>query len=229
VSDAERQQLEAALGHGFADPELLDTALLHASRAHELDAGRGNERLEFLGDAVIGLVVAQLLYATHPGWTEGELTRARSMLVNREALAECGRRLQLGRHVQLGRTEQQSGGEAKARILANCFEAVVGALYLDAGLEPVVSLARHLFEDAIGREASRDPKTRLQEWAHARLRITPSYRTVGDSGVEEDEQRFAVEVWVGDEAWGRGVGRSKRTAERRAARDALRRALREDD
>jgi ribonuclease-3 len=227
VSDAgngpPRRQLEEALGHRFADGALLEMALTHASRANETGAGRGNERLEFLGDAVVGLVVAQLLYAAHPDWPEGELTRARAGLVNRDALAECGRKLELGRHVRLGRTEQRSAGDEKNRVLANCFEAVVGALYLDAGLAPAFALARRLFGDAIERGAERDPKTEFQEWAHAHHRTTPSYHTTDDTGVDDDEQRFRVEVRVGEEAWGAGVGRSKRVAERAAAREALER------
>lgn len=221
---AARAALERALGHAFADPGLLETALVHASLAHETGAGRGNERLEFLGDAVLDLVVAQLLYDAHPDWTEGELTRARAGLVNRGALADCGRQLELGRFVRLGRTERQSGGEEKDTILADCFEAVVGALYLDAGLAPVARLAGRLFGDAIARGAVRDPKTEFQEWAHATKRQTPHYVTTRDSGSEDDDERFTVRVLIEDEPWGEASGRSKRIAERRAARRALARA-----
>jgi ribonuclease-3 len=220
--------LEQALAHRFARRELLDTALAHASFAHEAGEGRGNERLEFLGDAVVGLVVAQLLYEAHPDWPEGELTRARAALVNREALARCARELGLGRFVKLGRTEQRSQGTLKPSILANCFEAVLGALYLDAGLAAVRALAQRLFGEAIAEGAARDPKTEFQEWVHARLRVTPAYRTRSDSGTEDDEARFTVEVHVGDVVWGAGTGRSKRVAERRAARAALARARAEE-
>jgi ribonuclease-3 len=223
-----RRELETALGHRFADPALLETALTHSSHAHETQGGRGNERLEFLGDAVLGLVVARLLYEAHPGWSEGELTRGRAALVNGEALADCGRRLSLGRYLKLGRTEQRSAGERKSSILADGFEALVGAVYLDAGFEPVVALTRRLFGEAIERGASLDPKTDFQEWAHAYLGCTPTYHTAADSGTDDDERRFTVEVRIGGEVWGTGVGRSKRAAERCAAQVALRRSARGD-
>ena len=203
----------------------MHRSFLNGKNANRIES---NERLEFLGDAVVGLVVAQLLYAAHPDWPEGELTRARAALVNRDALAECGRQVDLGRHLLLGRTEQRSAGDEKNRVLANGFEAMLGALYLDAGLEPVFALARRLFGDAIERGAERDAKTEFQEWAHAQRQTTPSYHTTGDTGVDDDEQRFRVEVRLGQEAWGAGVGRSKRLAERSAARAALERAAQAD-
>jgi ribonuclease-3 len=223
-----RCALEAAIGHRFADESLLETALTHASHAHETGAGRGNERLEFLGDAVLDLVVAQFLYEAHPDWPEGELTRSRAALVNRNALADCGRKLALGEFVKLGRTEQRSAGEQKSSILADCFEAVIGAVYLDGGLEPVAALARRLFGEFIEHGATRDPKTEFQEWTHARFRCTPTYRTTADSEADNDERRFTVEVCIGEEVWGSGVGRSKRLAEQNAARAALERGGRTD-
>ena len=222
--EAAAPDLGLALGHRFKDAALLETALAHSSWAHEAGLGRGNERLEFLGDAVLDLVVAELLYGAHPDWTEGDLTRTRAGLVNRDALASCARELELGRHVRLGRTEQSSGGAQKASILANCFEAILGAIYLDAGLEPVFDLVRRVYGDGISQGAERDPKTEFQEWAHARFRITPGYLCASDSGTENDEERFAVEVRIGDETWGEGRGRTKRAAERAAARVALGRA-----
>jgi ribonuclease-3 len=215
--------LEADLGHVFARRELLETALAHPSHAHETDGTRGNERLEFLGDAVLGLVVGELLYAAHPDWAEGELTRARAALVNARTLAARARSLDLGRFVRLGRTEQRTGGSEKDSILANVFEAVVGALYLDAGPEVVRGFVERVFAELL-REVpggARDAKTRLQEWAHATLHQTPSYRTVRDSQVDADSERFEVEVWINDEAWARGVGRTKRQAEQAAAERAL--------
>lgn len=216
-----RHPLEDVLEHRFDDPRLLETALVHASLAHERGEGRGNERLEFLGDAVVDLVVAEMLYLAHPDWTEGELTRTRAALVNKEALAECARALALGSFIELGRTERQSGGEEKDTILADCFEAVVGALYLDAGLEPVEGLVARVFGDAVGKGAVLDPKTAFQQWAHAELQLTPRYQMIGDSEQDDDDDRFTVEVRIGDEVWGRGIGRSKRQAELRAAGEAL--------
>jgi ribonuclease-3 len=221
--------LEAALGHAFRDPALAEAALRHASYSHETGVLPSNERLEFLGDAVLGLVAAELLYREHPDWSEGALTRARAALVNGTHLARCARALGLGRLVRLGGTERRSGGEEKDTILANCLEAVLGAVYLDGGIEPALALA----ERALGSSASpglvpRDPKTAFQEWAHARLRATPTYRTARDSGVEDDEARFTVEVRIGAETWGCGTGRSKRVAERVAAERALARSAATD-
>jgi len=216
-------RLEASLGHTFRRTELLETALSHPSFAHEIEGARHNERLEFLGDAVLGLVVGELLYLRHPDWREGELTRARAALVNARALAARARSTALGDFVRLGRTEQRTGGAEKDSILANVFEAVVGALYLDAGLEPVRAFVARVFDEELARAPSvrRDAKTRLQEWAHARLRETPRYRTLRDSQVDADAERFEVEVWIADLAWGRGVGRTKREAEQAAAERAL--------
>jgi ribonuclease-3 len=217
--------VEQALGYRFRDPELAATALMHASYAHEVEEGnRGNERLEFLGDAVLGFVIAGELYAAHSDWAEGALTRARAELVNQRALAEVARGLGLGRLIRLGRTEQRSGGADKDRVLANCLEALIGAVFLDGGLAPATALLRRLFAPAIqagGDMGLRDPKTAFQEWAHAKHRTTPRYHLLADSGVDEDEQRFRVEVRIGSAIWGSGSGRSKRSAEQAAARAAL--------
>lgn len=217
-------RLGERLGHVFRDRELASTALSHPSHAHEVRGDRGNERLEFLGDAVLDLVVSDALFAAHPDWSEGKLSRARAALVRREGLAKRARELGLPELVQLGTAERRSGGAEKDSILANAYEAVIGALYLDAGLAPVKAqvdawLARGL-GDSVAR---RDAKTSFQEWAHAERQQTPIYRTVGDSGVEDDDLRFTVEVWIDGEAWGSGIGRTKRGAEIAAAAAALER------
>lgn len=217
----EREALETRLGHRFRDPTLLEMARTHASLAAETGAGRGNERLEFLGDAVLDLVAAELLYAAHSEWDEGRLTRGRAALVRKTALAAYARALELGPFLKLGRTEQQSAGAEKDTILADCFEAFVGAIYLDGGLAPVESLARRVFGSALERGPQQDPKTRFQEWAHAELGETPVYATLEDSGTDDDERRFRVEVRAAGRVWATGVGRSKRAAEREAARRAL--------
>lgn len=224
LDPAARGALEKALGHSFRDPALLDAALAHPSYAHERDGTRGNERLEFLGDAVLDLVVAQLLYEAHASWSEGDLTRARAALVNTRTLARCARELGIGEHVRLGRTEHKTGGSEKERVLANVFEALIAGLYLDAGPEPVFALARRLFADlfvAGSAPLAADPKTRFQEWSHAERGATPRYVAVADTGVENDEERFTVEVRLGGAAWGEGRGRTKRAAERAAAEAAL--------
>jgi ribonuclease-3 len=214
--------LEQRLGHCFSDRELLETALVHASLAGEIDAGRGNERLEFLGDAVLDLVVAELLYQRHPEWDEGTLSRARAGLVEKDALAEQARALELGAFVRLGRSELRGGGAEKASILADCFEAVVGALYLDGGLPPVRAFSARAYGDALGEAPEADPKTQFQEWANATRREYPRYETHDDTGVDADERRFTVSVSLEGRSWGTGIGRSKRAAEREAARAALR-------
>ncbi|HKJ25630.1 MAG TPA: ribonuclease III [Myxococcota bacterium] len=221
------ERAEALLGHRFADRGLLELAFTHPSWSYEHDGTRGNERLEYLGDAVIDLVVAHLLFDAQPGWPEGDLTRGRRALVNNRNLAAYARDLGLGELVRLGRGERRAGGAERERLLGNLFEAVVGALYLDGGLEVATRFLRGRFGDAVGARAELpevDPKTRLQEWSVAEHRVFPSYATVGDSGVENDEGRFRVEVHVGDERFGTGEGRTKREAEREAAMDGLRRA-----
>ena len=221
LSDAEVvARLGDHLDYAFRDEERALTALAHASYAQEARGDRGNERLEFLGDAVLDLVVSEALYAAHPEWSEGQLTRARAALVRGEALARRSRAIGLPELVRLGRTELRSGGAGKDSILAGCFEAVIGALYLDGGLEPVRALVDGWLEDG-GQDSGRDAKTAFQEWAHATLHRTPSYRVSRDSGVDADEGRFTVEVHVDGEVWGSGVGRSKRVAEREAAVAAL--------
>ena len=216
--------LERLTGHRFANQELAETALAHPSWAHEQDGSRSNERLEFLGDAVLDLVVARELFERHPDWEEGELTRVRASLVNQKSLAEQARRLGLRDLVKLGKTEQR-GGADKDSILANCFEAVVGAIYLDGDLLAVEAFVVRCFDEALALgPVARDAKTAFQEWAHAEVRKTPEYRTLGDTGVENDDDRFTVQVLVDGEAFGEGVGRTKRAAERAAAEAGLARA-----
>jgi ribonuclease-3 len=214
------------LGFVFEKEHLLETALTHPSQSYERDGSRGNERLEFLGDAVLDLTIAGLLYQAHPGWSEGDLTRARATLVNSTVLAAKARNLDLGDYVRLGGSERRSGGSDKDSILAGLFEAVLGAMYLDGGLEPVEALVRRIFPEAHDAEGARpepDPKTRLNEWALVRFQRPPCYRLVDDTGVENAEDRFAVELLLDGEAWGSGTGRTKRAAEQVAALRALER------
>jgi len=148
--------------------------------------------------------------------------------VNQRALADLARRIGLDRFVKLGRTEQRTAGERKNSVLANCLEAVVGAIYLDPGLATVTDWVARVFGEAVTSAAvppRRDAKTLFQEWTHARFRTTPTYRTVEDSGRDGDDERFRVEVLVGKEVWGSGSGRSKQTAESRAAGEAAERAF----
>ncbi|MBW2314690.1 MAG: ribonuclease III [Deltaproteobacteria bacterium] len=222
----ERERVQTLLGHEFRDAELLERAFTHPSWSYENDGTRGNERLEFLGDAVVDLVVAELLYVAHPDWAEGELTRARRALVNNRTLAAHSRELGLGQWVRLGRGERSSGGAGRDRLLGNLFEAVVGAVYLDGGLHVATRFLRSTFGDAVeaqGELPVADPKTRLQEWSVASQGVFPDYETVGDTGVENDGLRFRVEVRIGSEVFGAGEGRTKRDAEQSAADAGLER------
>lgn len=226
-------ELEAALGHRFADASLLDTALRHASYAHERardasDAADGeaesNERLEFLGDAVLALVVAEALYAAKPDWREGELTRALHSVVEGRSLASLAASLGVGDVMRLGRTEESSGGASKPKVLEDAMEALIGAMYLDAGLDPVRRFVGDRFAETLAVDAApveRDPKTELQERLMRDVGEFPSYRLTADTGIEGDEARFSVEVVSKGEVLGRGTDRTKRRAEKAAAREAL--------
>ncbi len=226
LARAREKQLAALcerLGHRFARPELLLQALTHSSRAHEArDPAAGNERLEFLGDAVLGLGVAEFLVSAFPDASAGELSRARAMAVNQAALAAHARELGLDELLVLGKSERQNAGRAKPSILADAFEAVLGALYLDAGFEPASAfVARELAAELRGASAvQRDAKTALQEALHAAGREPPRYVTTSESGPAHARE-FGVEVRIGENAYGKGVGRSKQIAEQAAARDAL--------
>jgi ribonuclease-3 len=222
-------ELESALGAPFENRDLLEEALRHSSYTHERITRDGvrlsnNERLEFLGDSVLGLVVAHALFDAKPEWREGELSRALHALVEGRSLARLAQTLEIGPLIQLGRTEQQSGGIDKPSILADAMEAILGAIFLDRGLEAVVAFIEKAFGDALAADAPvvrRDPKTEFQECVMAAEGEFPSYRVAVDSQVEGDELRFTVEVFVGDRALARGVGRTKRAAERVAAKNAL--------
>jgi ribonuclease III len=221
--DADRAALEVALGHRFARPELLERALTHSSRSYEDgDDSRGNERLEFLGDAVLGLVISELLMEQQPSADEGALSRLRADLVNATALAERARALGLDAHLRLGRGEEQSGGRGKARLLSGVFEAVLGALYLDGGLAVVHALVVREFGASLRAAPSAlgDPKTQLQELLQARGLGVPVYATTASRGPAHARE-FEVEVHSGERVMGSGCGRTKRQAEQEAARAAL--------
>ena len=217
---ADLDLLEKGLGHEFADRSLLERAVTHSSFAHETPGTESNETMEFLGDAVIGLAASQMLFKAKPEWREGELTRSLHGIVEGRSLAMAARRLDVGRHLRLGRTERQSHGHEKDSILEDAMEAIFAALYLDAGLEPVVSLARDLFGPALSVDApevARHPKMRFSERVMQQYGTVPRYQLVRDSEVSDDEVRFEVAVKVEDREIARGRGRTKRAAERQAA------------
>jgi len=213
--------LEAALGTGI-DPALLERALTHRSYAYEHGGLPTNERLEFLGDAVLGLVVTDALYTTHPDLPEGSLAKLRASVVNTRALAEVARTLELGRWLRLGRGEVVTGGRDKNSILADTMEAVLGAVYLDRGVEAVTVVVRALFDPlmraAAEEGAALDWKTALQELGAARGLGVPDYR-IEESGPDHAKS-FSAQVLMAGELSGSGIGRSKKEAEQKAAEAA---------
>jgi ribonuclease III len=213
-----------ALGHQFGQPELLAEALTHRSYRNERPhlAPRDNERLEFLGDAVIDLIASVLLFETHPGAPEGELTRRRADLVCEAALTEMARKLPIGAALRLGRGEERSGGRDKPRLLASALEACLGAIYLDAGFEAALAAGRGLLDGHLHAESpgSGDFKSRLQEATQREGRGTPRYELVRTEGPDHD-CRFHVAIRLGDEVLAEAHGRSKAEAEQAAACAAL--------
>lgn len=227
--DAERldilKQLAVNLGYEFSDYEVLEQALSHSSYYHEnADCGQSNERLEFLGDAVLELVVTQALFEEFEQANEGQLSRARSSLVNEMRLAEAARAIELGPCLLLGKGEQNQGGKDKNSILADAMEALIAAVYIDGGLEAaremVHSLLGPLDQAPVDRARRRDYKTRLQEHVQDQLRVTPRYHTVGEHGPDHDKT-FSVDIEVDGKVLATGEGKSKKEAEQNAAREGL--------
>lgn len=215
--------LVARLGHRFADRSLIERALTHPSALAQGRSGPGSyERLEFLGDRVLGLVVADLLLKRFPGEAEGALARRHAALVRREALAEVGAALKLGLELKLSRPEEEGGGRSNPALLADACEAVIGALYVDGGLEAARALIERFWAELIEADLTppQDAKTALQEWAQGRGLPLPGYREVGRSGPDH-ELRFTVEVSVEGHQPATGEGRSKRLAEQAAAERLL--------
>jgi ribonuclease-3 len=218
--------LHRALGYSFRDPALLQAALIHTSYVNERP-GRGlesNERLEFLGDAVLGVIVAHRLYELRPESAEGELTVLRAWLVRQSTLARWARQLALGPHLQLGRGEARGGGRDRPALLSRGFEAVVGAIYLDGGMDAARSVLMPFIDQEIesGFSPQRvvDAKSRLQQITQARFDSTPVYNLVDHSGPGHAPV-FVVEVKAGPHVLARGSGHSKRAAQQAAAHAAL--------
>lgn len=213
-------------GLRFRDGSLLARAFMHSSYLNENSAaGESNERLEFLGDAVVNLVLAQELFARVPGVAEGELSRRRWELASRRSLAQAARRLDMGRYLLMGRGEASTGGRERESTLGSAFEAVVGAVLLDSGYEAARAFVQLALAEDLERVASqgvvRDHKTELQELALSRGLGLPEYRTVGTSGPDH-ARSFEVEVSVGGNVVGRGTGTRTRDAEQAAAEEAIR-------
>ena len=227
---------EGRLGHKFARPTLLERALTHSSAIPELRANQSesdpteffpkdNERFEFLGDAVLELLASEYLLASFPEWSEGQLSKSRAQLVNASSLEATARRLRLGEHLRLGRGEEKTGGRDKPAILADAFEAVIAAIYLDAGLDAARAVLRNvLFEQALEERgesmADSDRKSALQEFLQARGQQPATYRLAGETGPDH-QKIFQIEVWVSGERLASAEGSTKKEAEQKAARSAL--------
>ncbi|KAF0220634.1 MAG: ribonuclease [Geobacteraceae bacterium] len=222
----ELAQLEAAISYRFNNRRLLEEALTHRSFLNETGekSARDNERLEFFGDAVIDFFLSSILLERFPDSREGDLTRIRASLVDEESLAFLAAKIGLGRYLRLGRGEERSGGREKRSILADAYEALLAAVYLDGGVLPVQALVGNhfapLLENRAAATAGRDFKTEFQEQAQALRGTTPRYILKEASGPDHD-RIFTVEAFVGDEFMGVGSGRSKKEAEQAAARGGV--------
>ena len=219
--------LEKRLRHRFKKVELLELALTHRSFANEQGDAENYERLEFLGDSVLGLVASEWLYQRYPRLPEGELSKRKAHTVSKSALAPYAEQIELGAALRLGVGEERSGGRTKASLLADSLEALFGAVYLDAGLAEARKVILPMLEAALAdapgersRAIGADSKTRLQELAQGRGWPLPEYRLTGETGPDHSKV-FTVECWVAGAAAGRGEGPSKKAAEQRAAAAAL--------
>jgi ribonuclease-3 len=236
MTQSDAEQLEERLGYRFKTPELLECALTHSSAVPELRAEhkedsaevaaiQDNERLEFLGDAVLELLAREYLLESFPEWSEGQLSKSRARLVNAHSLHDAASRVRLGEHLRLGRGEEKTGGREKPALLADAFEAVVAAVYLDGGLAPARKmLKRLLFEQALEERGERiadsDRKSALQEFLQGQGRPPAEYRLSAESGPDH-QKIFQVEVWIRGERMATGEGSTKKEADQRAAQSAM--------
>ena len=218
--------LEEKLGYTFRDKAYLEEALNHSSYAneHRSEGARSNERLEFLGDSVLGFVTAEYLYDAHPDMPEGELTRIRAALVCEQSLHEVALKLELGRFLKLGRGEEAGGGRTRPSILADATEAVFAAVYLDGGMDEASALIHrvllHRANEQVVEKKRRDYKTALQEWVQRKADQVLTYHLVGEEGPDHNKT-FVVEVRLNGTVIGTGTGRSKKGAEQAAAQLGL--------
>jgi len=226
--DIDYTHLEERLAYRFNDRSLVCRALTHPSWQHECNGGGEDDyqRLEFLGDAVLGMLLAEMLYSRFPGWDEGNLSRCRSHLAGQGTLAGLARSLDLGGFIRLGRGEEQTAGRSKDSILSDVLEALIAAIYQDGGLDAARSLVARLFGSLLGAPDSRDPvrdaKSELQELLSARGLPPPVYRLSCESGPPHD-RLFCFELLVDGSVAGEGEGRSKKIAQQAAAAQALER------
>ncbi len=215
-------EFEKVIGYEFENKSLLETALTHSSYANEKQTGREcNERLEFLGDSVLGVITADYFYHNLAHLPEGEMTKKRAACVCEKSLHGFAKEINLGKYLLLGRGEDNTGGRQRASILADAFEAVIGAIYLDGGLENVRKFVLGFIKEAAAKQLSiRDYKTELQEIIQKNPNEHLTYVLVGESGPDHDK-RFEVEVRLNSNIVGCGMGKSKKLAEQQAAKQAL--------
>lgn len=217
------EEFQKKIGISFHDPKLLTHALIHSSYANErkMSKDKNNERLEFLGDAVLELITSDYLFRTYKKEPEGKLTKLRASLVCEPTLAMCAKDIALGEYLLLSRGEDMTGGRERDSILSDAFEAVIGAVYLDQGIESARKfIETHLLKDVENKVLFFDAKTQLQEIIQGEGNETLHYVLVKEEGPDHQKQ-FAIEARLGDEVIGRGVGRSKKTAEQHAAFEAI--------
>ena len=218
------KDLEVAIGYQFQNINLLHNALAHSSYANERwhNSLMSNERLEFLGDSILGMLVAEHLYKTFPDRPEGDLTRMRADMVCEKALAKVAQQIGLGQHLLLGKGEEQGGGRSRNSILADAVESVIAACFLDGGMEPAVQFVTKfiLVNVPVTKLHNADYKTALQELVQQKKNQVISYVLVGESGPDHDKQ-FRVELSINGKVVGAGLGSSKKRAEQDAAREAL--------
>lgn len=226
------QKVEEMVKYHFKDIGLLNQSLTHTSYAYETE-GNGrcqNERMEFLGDVVLNLVISEHLYLKYLDYMEGELAKIRAMVVSRPVLSHLAKEIELGQYLLLGKGEEQSGGRKRSSILANTIEALFGAIYLDGGLEPARKFILNCYgsdiSEIINRSLAQDYKTELQEFTQSRFKVLPVYKLVRRKGPDHN-QVFEVAVSVKGQVWGEGEGRNKKEAEQKAAYQALKKSKEE--
>ena len=216
-------ELEKTVGYTFQDPKLLELALTHSSYAHEHYAGKrhDNERLEFLGDAVLELVSSDYLFHNYNEYPEGELTKLRASIVCEQSLAMCAEAISLGKYLRLGNGEDSTGGRLRASITSDAMEALIGAIYLDGGFANAKEFVlNYVLNDIEHKKLFFDSKTIFQEMVQGNIPGEISYHPLGESGPDHDKT-FSVEVWIGEQCMGQGSGRTKKAAEQMAAYRAI--------
>ena len=216
-------ELEKTVGYTFQDPKLLELALTHSSYAHEHYAGKrhDNERLEFLGDAVLELVSSDYLFHNYNEYPEGELTKLRASIVCEQSLAMCAEAISLGKYLRLGNGEDSTGGRLRASITSDAMEALIGAIYLDGGFANAKEFVlKYVLNDMEHKKLFFDSKTIFQEMVQGNIPGEISYHPLGESGPDHDKT-FSVEVWIGEQCMGQGSGRTQKAAEQMAAYRAI--------